>query len=154
MATVKYSRQREAIKNFLMSRKDHPTAEVVYEHVLKAFPNISLGTVYRNLSFLVDNGQAVKVPCEDGSVHFDGNVMPHYHFQCTECGAVIDLDFDGAESHICPLKTFLFLTSYHLPFLLRFYNHYSNIIFSAVCIGCCDQIFRSGFNIRGRLYNL
>ena len=37
MATVKYSRQREAIKNFLMSRKDHPTAEVVYEHVLKAF---------------------------------------------------------------------------------------------------------------------
>lgn len=97
MATVKYSRQREAIKNFLMSRKDHPTAEVVYEHVLKAFPNISLGTVYRNLSFLVDNGQAVKVPCEDGSVHFDGNVMPHYHFQCTECGAVIDLDFDGAE---------------------------------------------------------
>lgn len=91
MATVKYSRQREAIKNFLMSRKDHPTAEVVYEHVLKAFPNISLGTVYRNLSFLVDNGQAVKVPCEDGSVHFDGNVMPHYHFQCTECGAVIDL---------------------------------------------------------------
>lgn len=97
MATVKYSRQREAIKNFLMSRKDHPTAEVVYEHVLKAFPNISLGTVYRNLSFLVDNGQAVKVPCEDGSVHFDGNVMPHYHFQCTECGAIIDLDFDGSE---------------------------------------------------------
>lgn len=95
MATVKYSRQREAIKNFLMSRKDHPTAEVVYEHVLKAFPNISLGTVYRNLSFLVDNGQAVKVPCEDGSVHFDGNVMPHYHFQCTECGAVIDLEMDG-----------------------------------------------------------
>ena len=100
MATVKYSRQREAIKNFLMSRKDHPTAEVVYEHVLKAFPNISLGTVYRNLSFLVDNGQAVKVPCEDGSVHFDGNVMPHYHFQCTECGAVIDLDFDGSEGNV------------------------------------------------------
>mgnify|MGYP001394678369 CR=1 FL=1 len=53
MATVKYSRQREAIKNFLMSRKDHPTAEVVYEHVLKAFPNISLGTVYRNLFWLI-----------------------------------------------------------------------------------------------------
>ena len=81
-----------------MSRKDHPTAEVVYEHVLKAFPNISLGTVYRNLSFfwLITVRQS-KFLCEDGSVHFDGNVMPHYHFQCTECGAVIDLDFDGAE---------------------------------------------------------
>lgn len=100
MATIKHSRQRDAIKNFLMSRKDHPTAEVVYSHVIKEFPNISLGTVYRNLSFLVENGQAIKVPCNDGSVHFDGNVMPHYHFQCVECGAVIDLDFDGTtESH-------------------------------------------------------
>lgn len=97
MAVVKRSRQREAIKEFLMSRKDHPTAEVVYEYVSKDFPNISLGTVYRNLSFLVDNGMAVKVPCDDGSVHFDGNVEPHYHFQCVECGSVIDLDFDSKE---------------------------------------------------------
>lgn len=95
MATIKHSKQRDAIQNFLMSRKDHPTAEVVYSHVIKDFPNISLGTVYRNLSFLVENGQAIKVPCNDGSVHFDGNIEPHYHFQCTECGSVIDLDFDS-----------------------------------------------------------
>ena len=81
MATVKRSRQRDAIRSFLMSRKDHPTAEVVYDNVSKEFPNISLGTVYRNLTFLVDNGMAMKVPCSDGSVHFDGNVNPHYHFQ-------------------------------------------------------------------------
>ena len=91
------SKQRDAILAFLMTRKDHPTAEVVYANVSKEFPNISLGTVYRNLSFLVDNGQAVKVPCDDGSVHFDGNVMPHYHFQCTECGAIIDLDFNDSK---------------------------------------------------------
>lgn len=97
MATTKHSKQRDAIRNFLISRKDHPTAEVVYANVSKEFPNISLGTVYRNLSFLVDNGQAVKVPCDDGSVHFDGNVMPHYHFQCTECGAIIDLDFNDSK---------------------------------------------------------
>ena len=53
MAVVKRSRQREAIKEFLMSRKDHPTAEVVYEYVSKDFPNISLGTVYRNLFLLI-----------------------------------------------------------------------------------------------------
>lgn len=97
MAAIKHSKQREAIKNFLMSRKDHPTAEVVYSHVINDFPNISLGTVYRNLTFLVDNGMAVRVPCDDGSVHFDGNVMPHYHFQCRKCGAVLDLDFDYKE---------------------------------------------------------
>ena len=74
MAVIKHSKQRDAIHNFLMSRKDHPTAETVYANVIKEFPNISLGTVYRNLSFLVDNGMAVKVPCSDGSIHFDGNV--------------------------------------------------------------------------------
>ena len=94
MAAIKHSKQRDAIRNFLISRTDHPTAEVIYSHVLKEFPNISLGTVYRNLTFLVEQGMAVKVPCNDGSVHFDGNVLPHYHFQCTECNSVIDLDFD------------------------------------------------------------
>ena len=74
MAAIKHSKQRDAIKNFLVSRKDHPTAEVVYAHVSREFPNISLGTVYRNLSFLVDLGQASKVPCSDDSVHFDGNI--------------------------------------------------------------------------------
>ena len=74
MAVIKHSKQRDAIHNFLMSRKDHPTAETVYANVIKEFPNISLGTVYRNLSFLVDNGMAVKVPCSDGSIHFDGNI--------------------------------------------------------------------------------
>ena len=103
MATIKYSRQREAIKNFLMSRKDHPTAETVYAEVIKEFPNISLGTVYRNLAFLVENGQAVKVPCNDGSVHFDGNVTPHYHFQCTKCNAVMDLNCNCTEAE----KSFL-----------------------------------------------
>lgn len=98
MAATKHSRQRDAIKNFLMSRKDHPTAEIVYSNVIKEFPNISLGTVYRNLAFLVENGEAVKVPCNDGSVHFDGNTMPHYHFQCTECGALIDLDGDFSKA--------------------------------------------------------
>lgn len=108
MTTTKHSRQRDAIKNFLMSRKDHPTAEVVYSNVRKEFPNISLGTVYRNLSFLVETGDAVKVPCRDGSVHFDGRVLPHYHFQCTECGALIDLDGDfskAEEAFLCTAKT-------------------------------------------------
>ncbi|MFQ7394177.1 MAG: transcriptional repressor [Lachnospira eligens] len=66
MGAVKHSRQRDAIKTFLMSRKDHPTADVVYTFVKNDFPSISLGTVYRNLSFLVEHGEAVTVPCEDG----------------------------------------------------------------------------------------
>ena len=69
------------LETFLMSRKDHPTAEVVYANVSKEFPNISLGTVYQeSLHFLLTMVMAVKVPCDDGSVHFDGNVMPTLPF--------------------------------------------------------------------------
>lgn len=97
MANLKYSRQREAIKTFLMTRKDHPTADVVYNNIRKEYPNISLGTVYRNLSLLVDIGEAIKVPTSDGAEHFDGNVMPHYHFVCTRCNSVIDLEMEDID---------------------------------------------------------
>ena len=56
MAAIKYSRQREAIKHYLASTKEHPTADTVYLHVKEDFPNISLGTVYRNLNLLTDIG--------------------------------------------------------------------------------------------------
>lgn len=94
MAVIKHSRQRDAIKTFLMGRKDHPTAEVVYNYVKEEYPNISLGTVYRNLSFLVDHGEAVKIPSEDGSIHFDATVSEHLHFQCRCCGAVSDIKLE------------------------------------------------------------
>ena len=96
MPTIKRSRQRDAIKNFLYSRHDHPTADIIYRNISQDFPNISLGTVYRNLAFLVEHGQAITVPCEDGSVHFDGNITPHNHFQCKSCNAI--LDFEVPES--------------------------------------------------------
>ena len=56
MANLKYSRQRESIREFLMTRHDHPTADMVYHHIRQIYPNISLGTVYRNLSLLVNLG--------------------------------------------------------------------------------------------------
>ena len=57
MASLKYSRQRESIKEFLMTRTDHPTADTVYHQLRKIYPNISLGTVYRNLALLADIGR-------------------------------------------------------------------------------------------------
>ena len=62
MATLKYSRQRESIKNYLLHTEEHPTADTVYMHVREEFPNISLGTVYRNLNLLAETGDALKIP--------------------------------------------------------------------------------------------
>lgn len=97
MSAIKYSRQREAIKNFLMTRKDHPTADVVYSSVRNEFPNISLGTVYRNLSLLADLGEISRLRVGDGVDHFDYDTSPHYHFVCSKCGNVTDLDIDSLK---------------------------------------------------------
>ena len=94
---LKYSRQREAIKIFLASRYDHPTAETVYLAIKEEFPNISLGTVYRNLSLLSEIGEIQKLSTGVGPDRFDGNAKPHYHFTCRKCGAVLDLTVDGLD---------------------------------------------------------
>ncbi len=91
MKTLKYSRQRESIKASLMARKDHPTADALYTSIRAEYPNISLGTVYRNLNLLVELGEVQKLTCGDGKDHFDADTSPHYHFVCKECSSVLDL---------------------------------------------------------------
>jgi len=98
MAARKYSRQREMIKAFLMTRKDHPTADIVYRNVRQQNPSISLGTVYRNLTLLADMGEIRRLRIGDGVDHFDADTSPHYHFICTECGCVKDLEIDSIEN--------------------------------------------------------
>jgi len=98
MATLKYSRQRESIKEFLATRTDHPTADTVYTNLREKFPNISLGTVYRNLSLLADIGEIIKISTGDGADRFDGRTTPHNHFICRKCHSVIDLDMENIDS--------------------------------------------------------
>lgn len=97
---LKHSKQRDMIKTFLMSRKDHPTADVVYMNVRQHNPNISLGTVYRNLTLLADIGEIARLRVGDGVDHFDADTSPHYHFVCQECDSVIDLQMNSIEDII------------------------------------------------------
>lgn len=97
MKALKYSRQREAIKDFLAARTDHPTADMIYSHIREDFPNISLGTVYRNLSLLAERGEILKLSCGDNADHFDGCTAPHYHFFCRNCQSVSDLELPDMD---------------------------------------------------------
>lgn len=99
--TTKYSRQRESIKEFLSQTSEHPTADTVYMHIREKFPNISLGTVYRNLNLLVEQGEVIKLSTGNGCDRFDYRTNPHYHFVCTKCSSVLDLDIaPDALEHI------------------------------------------------------
>lgn len=95
---MKYSRQREAIKQYLASRCDHPTADAIYAALREEQPNLSLGTVYRNLALLSSVGDIQKICCGDGADHFDADIRPHYHVICSKCGKVEDLPMEVLDS--------------------------------------------------------
>jgi len=86
------TRQRAVILDILRQTKAHPTAEGIYHEARKTLPNISLGTVYRNLNFLRGQGLAREIrPHNESSSRFDCNSHPHAHFHCRQCNGMTDL---------------------------------------------------------------
>ena len=128
MATLKHSRQRDCIKEFLMGRYDHPTADMVYAHVREEFPHISLGTVYRNLSKLSADGTIRKFSAREGGDLFDGDVSAHSHLLCGVCGNIVDVfsDYSDVFSRDVAEKTGATVGSYSL-------------ILSGVCADCISK---------------
>ena len=92
---MNYSRQREAILEVLRGTTVHPTASQVHKIVQEKIPNISLGTVYRNLSLLVENGDVLCISVGDGNDHFDGDNTYHLHLRCKKCGGIEDAAVSG-----------------------------------------------------------
>lgn len=119
---MKNSRQRNAIMEYLMSVKCHPTADEVYANVRQVIPNISLGTVYRNLAQLSDLGtiRKLKVGVMD---RFDGDLTPHAHFVCRACGKVTDVE----------------LPNRHLPVPEGFHVDSEELFLYGTC-GACNKL--------------
>lgn len=90
---MKFSRQREIILKYVRESHSHPTADEVYTALKKDSPELSLGTVYRNLSRLSGLGMIKKIPIAGGGDRFDGRTDEHWHFICDKCGAVYDIDY-------------------------------------------------------------
>ena len=87
----KQFRKRNAILAYLQSVTNHPSAEMVFTHLKQEIPDLSMGTVYRNLNLFKNQGLAISVATVKGVERFDGNTAPHVHFICSDCDAVIDL---------------------------------------------------------------
>ena len=89
---LRRTKQREAILKVLRGTTSHPTADWIYDEVRKEIPNISLGTVYRNLRLLREGGEILELRLSGAFGRFDGNTDNHYHFRCEKCGRVFDVD--------------------------------------------------------------
>ena len=94
-STRKHSRKRDAILACLRGTAVHPSADWIYARLKPEIPDLSLGTVYRNLSLFREEGMAQSLGVVNGLERFDADTSPHMHFVCTRCGAVIDVD--GAQ---------------------------------------------------------
>ncbi|WP_459838163.1 Fur family transcriptional regulator [Halanaerobaculum tunisiense] len=92
------TKQRKKILEVLKGTTCHPTADWIYKEVKKEIPNISLGTIYRNLNVLQEMGKIQELNYGSDYSRFDGNPENHYHFTCLECGAVLDVELEVDQS--------------------------------------------------------
>ncbi len=90
--TKKHFRKRDAILTCLRQTTTHPSADWIYNQLKPQIPDLSLGTVYRNLTLFKEQGLVRSVGTVDGTERFDGRTDPHVHFICSCCGGVQDLD--------------------------------------------------------------
>ena len=96
MAVQRYSHQREEIYRAVCATNEHPTAQMVYDELRERMPKLSLGTVYRNLHQMAEEGRLLEL---DGPItRYDATVKPHTHVRCCCCGRVGDLEmpYDAA----------------------------------------------------------
>ena len=97
--STKQFRKRNAILECLRNTHAHPSAEALFQMLQKEHPDISLATVYRNLTLFKNQGLIQSLGTVNGIERFDGNTQPHVHFICGSCDSVLDLpELDPPES--------------------------------------------------------
>ena len=94
---LKVTAQRLAICNYILSRKDHPTAEQIYQELRNEHPTISLGTVYKTLLLLQELGLIQKLGFNEGSVRYDPDMELHVNMVCSKCGKISDYKSENVE---------------------------------------------------------
>lgn len=124
-----YSKKREAILHAIRGTAIHPTAEWVYRTLKPDYPDLSLGTVYRNLSQFKEDGLIISIGVVNGQERYDGNTAPHTHFICSECGAVLDIPGEFISESVKNEVA----GKYH------FRISSSEVLFRGICPGCMQK---------------
>lgn len=111
---LKLTPQRIAVYKYLKSTKEHPSAEVIYKALQVDYPTMSLATVYKALKTLVEVNLVQEINVGEGNFRYDGNVCPHSHIQCLQCGRVDDIEdvcFQDLNGKISPHTDYEVLTN-------------------------------------------
>lgn len=118
MKNTRNTLQKSIIFKTVQEMKNHPTAEQIYLSIHEKYPNISKGTVYRNLNFLVANKQINRVSMPGEPDRFDYRVDQHHHFKCESCQKIIDVEVDTKNNILETIKNNddLLINSYEIVF--------------------------------------
>ncbi len=125
MSGRNFSKKRQLILDAIKDTDTHPSARWVYEKLKADFPDLSLGTVYRNIALFKEEGLVISVTNVDGEERIDGNTAEHAHFVCKECGGVYDIMGDTDTSPQCPLQ--------------GFDTDYAVLTYFGRCSNCCNK---------------
>lgn len=123
----KNTKQRALVYEELKSRYDHPTPDELYEAIKPKHPKISIATVYRNLHILARENKVIEIKSDKNVLRYDAKVEPHYHFKCTACGKVLDLDMPYNKSLDEELEKKGYKVDYH------------STIFYGICQECAKK---------------
>lgn len=119
---IRVTPQRVAVYEYLMCHKTHPSADMIYEAVVKQYPNFSRTTIYNSLHTLEKAGLVKVIATVAGEQRFDADTSPHGHFRCTACGGISD--FPLSDAQICAIT----------PPLLD--ATLESLLFSGICQSC------------------
>lgn len=128
MNNVRQSKKRDAMLALLRRTSCHPPADWVYRELKAGYPDLSLGTVYRNLNHLCERGLIRRVGNVNGQERYDGVVTPHSHFICNRCGTILDLpERSPGEDYLDAVSVQYGFQAEGCEFIVR-----------GVCRGCLD----------------
>ena len=124
---IRETKQRRVVYNTIKNTYSHPTADWIFEQVRHTLPKVSLGTVYRNLGVLKEEGLVHEIFGNDRRAHFDADISPHAHFICESCNQIIDVR--GVKN--IDWKTLKDLVGCEVS--------QQQVVFTGRCAGCLQQ---------------
>lgn len=101
---VKPSYPRLRVLEYLVEHRNHPTAEEIYEALVKEMPTLSRTTIYNTLNLFVEEGVIIPINISSNETRYDATVIDHGHFKCADCRKIVDFPIKAEEWNIQELN--------------------------------------------------
>lgn len=103
---IKPSYHRIKIFSYLIEKRNHPTADMIYQELVKEIPTLSKTTVYNTLNLFVEKNAAIIITIDENEARYDADISWHGHFKCSNCGKIYDIKLSAAEITPADLESF------------------------------------------------